>query len=135
MGPPFSPKVLHESLSAGNPGGQCDGSLTLLKLPDDDDENQEVSNENTDDNDDDDMNDEWEQDQENIKNINEQFMAAARDGYMEKDKGFIKAIRNFYKRLKNRLSNRKTLTNNLGTFGQETDDCVVPGRKRRHTTM
>ena len=31
-------------------------------------------------------------------------------------------------------SNRKTLTNNLVTFGQETDDCVVPGRKRRHTT-
>ena len=75
----------------------------------------------------------WDNDHANFKNINEQFMAAARQGYEAKDKGFIRAIRNFYKRLKNRLSNRQTLTHNLVTFGQETDDCVVPGRKRKNT--
>ena len=93
---------------------------------DDDAQNHENRN-------DDDMNVDWDNDHANFKNINEQFMAAARQGYEAKDKGFIRAIRNFYKRLKNRLSNRQTLTHNLVTFGQETDDCVVPGRKRKNT--
>ena len=82
-----------------------------------------------------DMDEEWDNDYKRFENINEQFMATAKQGYMAKDKGFIKAIRNFYKRLKNTLANRNTLSNNLVTFGQQTDDSVVPGRKRRHTNM
>ena len=60
---------------------------------DDDAQNHENRN-------DDDMNVDWDNDHANFKNINEQFMAAARQGYEAKDKGFIRAIRNFYKRLK-----------------------------------
>ena len=99
----------------------------------------EMRNENdraaaADDNDDDNMNGEWNRDKETFESINKQFMVTAEQAYMAKDEAFIKAIRNYYKRLKNTMLNRRILTNNLITFGQQTDDSVVPGRKRKHTT-
>ena len=61
---------------------------------------------------------------ENLKKV-------AREKFKEKDEKFIKGMRNFTKSIDNSVSNDKILEKNLYTFGQQTHDSVVSGRKRK----
>ena len=54
----------------------------------------------------------------------------AEEKFKNKDLTFIKGIRNFTKRLGNSVTNDKILEKNLFTFGQQTHDSVVRGRKK-----
>ena len=91
-----------------------------------------------DDNDDEDMqnesdsnDDEWKQFEMEYDLAVDNLRKVAKEKFKEKNETFIKGIRNFTKRLGDSVSNDKILEKNLFTFGQQTHDSVVRGRKRK----
>ena len=101
-------------------------------------ENENIQNEDIDleREDDDEMengsdNEEWEDFEIDYNTTVDNLRKVAKEKFRNKDVTFIKGIRNFIRRLGDSVSNDKILEKNLFTFGLQTHDSVVSGRKRK----
>ena len=74
---------------------------------------------------------EWKEFEIEFNTAVDNLRKVAEEKFKNKDTTFIKGIRNFTKRLGNSVTNDKILEKNLFTFGQQTHDSVVRGRKRK----
>ena len=77
---------------------------------------------------------EWNEFEIKFDSVIENLKKVAREKFKSKDDKFMTGMRNFTKRLDNSVSNDKILEKNLYTFGQQTYDSVVSGRKRKLST-
>ena len=75
--------------------------------------------------------DEWKRFEIQFNLAVDNLRKVAKENFKNKNVTFIKGILNFTKRLQDSVSNNKILEKNLFTFGQQTHDSVVRGRKRK----
>ena len=70
----------------------------------------------------------WEQDEQDFRSAIEEVIKAAKEGYEKKDTNIIKGFQCFSKRLKRSVTNKQILSQNMFSYGSETDD-VLRGKR------